>query len=510
MLFNSWGFLLFLGLVFLGHFGVAPRFKNRGLVQVCLLVSASILFYGYDNPKLVFLLSGSFLLNGIATRFLLSPGRSPQARRTVCFLAVAGNLAGIGFFKYAGLIAGTLLPGTAFAAAAPWLASIPLPLGISFYTFEGLSLVVDAWQERREGFDSLRADLDGRPASFFGKVALFMTFFPHLVAGPIVRAHDFIGQIGGKAMGDIDWYYVVRKLTLGFFLKMVVADNLKEATVTLSFPNFLEASKPDLILLLYGYSFQIFADFCGYSLIAMGLAALFGYRFPINFNLPYLSMSITEFWKRWHISLSSWLRDYLYIPLGGNRRGRGRSYFNLFLVMFLGGLWHGAAWSYAIWGGAHGLCLAFERLFRDRAGTEKCRPSSLPVALLQTFVVFNLVSLLWLLFKLPHFADVIAYGKTMIHAGWKPQPRMTFVLFLFSLPVVLFHLWGAGRKDEGGRMREKMEGMETIRMSSPDGSGPGGGDSNFRIHFENTLLGVMLFLILVNSGTAGTFIYFQF
>jgi alginate O-acetyltransferase complex protein AlgI len=490
MLFNSWGFLLFLAIVFPAHFFVAPLFPHRGLAQVFLLVAGSILFYGYDNPRLIFLLAGSFLLNGIAVRYLLSPGRSLQARRAVCFLAVAANLAGIGFFKYAGLVAATLLPGTALASVAPWLASIPLPLGISFYTFEGLSLVVDAWQERRDGLDSLRADLNGRPATFFGKVALFMTFFPHLVAGPIVRGHDFIGQIQEKNLRDIDWYYVVRKLTLGFFLKMVVADNLKEATATLSYPAFLSSSKPDLLLMLYGYSFQIFADFCGYSLIAMGLAGLFGYRFPLNFNLPYLSRSITEFWKRWHISLSSWLRDYLYIPLGGNRRGRGRSYFNLFLVMFLGGLWHGAAWSYAIWGTAHGLCLAFERLFRDRSGTENKTPASLPVALLQTFVVFNIVSVLWLLFKLPHFADVIAYGKTMLHAGWKPQPHMTFVIVLFSIPVVLFHLWGA---------------MRGLWMRLEQSIGP-----RFRMRCENTILGVMLFLIFVNSGTAGTFIYFQF
>jgi alginate O-acetyltransferase complex protein AlgI len=490
MLFNSWGFLLFLAVVFPGYFWITPLFRYRGMAQVCLLVVASILFYGYDNPKLILLLAGSLLMNSIAVRYLLSHRHGQAARRAVCFLAVAASLAGIGFFKYAGLVAHTFLPGTAFASIAPWLASIPLPLGISFYTFEGVSLVIDAWHERREGFDSLRADLDGRPASFFGKVALFMTFFPHLVAGPIVRGHDFIGQIQEKTLKDIDWYYVIRKLILGFFLKMVVADNLKEATAALTYPNFLGSSRSDLLLMLYGYSFQIFADFCGYSLIAMGLAGMFGYRFPLNFNLPYLSRSITEFWKRWHISLSSWLRDYLYIPLGGNRRGRGRSYFNLFLVMFLGGLWHGAAWGYAIWGGAHGLCLAFERLFRDKTGSGKVKNASIPVVLVQTLCVFNIVSILWLLFKLPHFSDVVEYGKTLLHAGWKPQPHMTFVIVLFSIPIVLFHLWGA---------------IPSLWMRLEQSIGQG-----FRLRCENIILGVMLFLIFVNSGTAGTFIYFQF
>jgi len=485
MLFNTWAFPVFLLIVFAGHFLGSRCFANRALAQVLLLVGSSIFFYGYENPQLIFLLLASVCLNGLATRFLLSPRSSSSARRVVCVVALLGNFAGIAFFKYAGLIVSLIFPN----GSVSWVNSIPLPLGISFYTFEGISLIVDAYYGRKMGFDTLREDIkNGTNLLFFGRVALFMTFFPHLVAGPIVRGHDFLGQIRGKTLADIDWYYAIRKLILGFFLKMVVADNLKEATAGLIYPNFLSLSKPELILLLYGYSFQIFADFCGYSLIAMGLAALFGYRFPLNFNLPYLSRSMTEFWRRWHISLSTWLRDYLYFPLGGNRNGALRVYFNLFIVMFLGGLWHGAAWSYAIWGSAHGAFLAVERFFRNRSEIEK--PSSLPISILQAFIVFNIVSFLWLLFKLPHFQDVCSYFQALAHAQWKPHPQTGFVIILFSIPVVLFHLWGA------------VFGHSSDQAESP--SWP------FKGLCENILLGVMLFLVVVNSGPAGTFIYFQF
>lgn len=491
MLFNSWDFVPFLLLIFVAHFWLAPLCPNKGATQVFLLVFASLIFYGYGDPWLIFLLVTSIVMNGVAARFLLSDGHSERARRLVCVLAVVGNLSGIVFFKYAGLIARAILPGTVFARVIPWLSSIPLPLGISFYTFEGLSLIVDAYGgSRREGLAALKGDLKGRPTAFFGRVALFLTFFPHLVAGPIVRGHEFIGQIKAKTLADVDWYYAIRRLIMGFFMKMVVADNLKEVTALLSYPNFLKLTKPNLVMLLYGYSFQIFADFAGYSLIAMGLAALFGYRFPLNFNLPYLSLSFAEFWRRWHISLSSWLRDYLYIPLGGNRKGQARSYFNLFAVMFLGGLWHGAAWSYAIWGSAHGVFLAIERMFRNLTGADLEKPSSLPMTLLRMFAVFNVVSLLWLLFKLPHFEDVVGYFHALAHARWGLHPQITFVMVLFSIPVVLWHAWGAW-----GGIWPKLQ-----RIAG----------SNIRIHCENVLLGAMLFLILVNSGPAGTFIYFQF
>jgi len=245
-----------------------------------------------------------------------------------------------------------------------------------------------------------------------------------------------------------------------------------------------------LLLLLYGFSFQIFADFCGYSMIAIGLGKLFGYELPINFRYPYLSRSITEFWRRWHISLSTWLRSYLYIPLGGNRHGPLRTYFNLFLVMFLGGLWHGAAWSYAVWGSAHGLLLALERLAGIRAReVEIQRPWSL-LAVVRVFITFNLVSVLWLLFKLPHFRQVIQYASCLIHNPGGLQPQSTFVIGLFALPVVLMHAYSAS-------------GIWISRLRSRVGD-------RAWAWTEALAYASMICLIVVNSGTPGEFIYFQF
>ena len=226
---------------------------------------------------------------------------------------------------------------------------------------------------------------------------------------------------------------------------------------------------------------QIFADFAGYSLIALGLAELFGYRLPENFRFPYISRSFSEFWTRWHISLSTWLKEYLYVPLGGNRKGRWRTYLNLFVVMILGGLWHGAAWSYAVWGAFHGVALAVEKLLRaDRPSAEELWA----IQWLRMACVFSAVTLGWLLFKLPHFEDVLLYFKAIGHNLHFQKNRATLLLVpLYALPVIayhLYHVYTARRSDSG----------------------------LFRWHF--VFYGIMLFLLIVGSGGSGDFIYFQF
>ncbi|NQU10436.1 MBOAT family protein [bacterium] len=496
MLFNSWVFILLLAGVFILHHLPWP-FARRELIQVGLLTAASFVFYGYHLPSLCLLLAGSLVVNGLAARALLGPSLSAGRRRWVLFGALVANLGALGFFKYAHLLASTVLPVGWLAPVEPFLRGIPLPVGISFYTFQGLSLVIDAYWGRQEGLEALRTDLTvaGR-WRFHRKVWMFISFFPQLVAGPIIQAHQFVNQIRPKRLQDVDWTVALRLLITGYFLKMVVADNLKEVTTAIAYPFFLKLGKFDLIGLLYAYSFQIFADFCGYSLIAMGVGRLFGYRFPINFNFPYLAQSITEFWRRWHISLSSWLRDYLYIPLGGNRRGRARTYLNLFLVMFLGGLWHGAAWSYAVWGTAHGVFLALERLGRSRAAAgwpalpAWCRTRATVVLsrTVRVIVVFSVVSWLWLLFKLPEFHHAVLYLQALRDAPWRVEPRLFFGMVVFGLPVVLYHLWG---------------GCTAWRAAKR-------ATTTWCLWLEQALLAVLLFLIIVNSGTPGAFIYFQF
>ncbi|HEX5001148.1 MAG TPA: MBOAT family O-acyltransferase, partial [Bacteroidia bacterium] len=270
-----------------------------------------------------------------------------------------------------------------------------------------------------------------------------------------------------------------RKLVIGYFLKMVVADNLKEFTFWISYPYFEGFKTLPLLVMLFGYSCQIFADFAGYSLIAIGLAKLFGYNLLKNFNFPYISTSFKEFWKRWHISLSSFLMEYLYIPLGGNRKGKIRTYVNLMITMLLGGLWHGAAWSYAVWGAFHGLALAVERFFTYRLSL----PNSLLIRFLRGLLVFSFVTLAWLLFKLPNFTHVIKYIQAIFANDGSNYFEMSIYIFIYSIPVVLYHLVYLSEQKFGAIKLRKAEFLP---------------------------YGVMLFLILTNSGPAGSFIYFQF
>ncbi|WP_332368437.1 MBOAT family O-acyltransferase [Spirosoma telluris] len=314
-------------------------------------------------------------------------------------------------------------------------------------------------------------------------VLFFKAFFPQLVSGPIVKAHDFLPQIKPKMFKAVRWEYCFRKLILGYFLKMVIADNLKDHTFTIAYPYFENMSSLTLVVLLFGYSIQIFADFAGYSLIALGLASLFGYQFPINFNFPYVSSSFSDFWRRWHISLSSFLREYLYIPLGGNRHGVTRTYLNLLLTMVLGGLWHGAAWSYAVWGLAHGLVLAIERYLTDKGWLI---PKSQLAKLLKSIWVFCFVTLVWLLFKLPDFSHVLAYLRAIALNTHKPTNSVSITLILiYALPVVFYHLYYLFENR-----------LPTIHINWS--------------RWEFISYGLMVFMIITNSGSGGTFIYFQF
>lgn len=493
MLFNSWTFFIFLVAVFVLYYSVARQ--RTGLIQIFLLTIASYFFYAWYNPWLIVLLLFSTWVNAFVSLKLIQRETTPAARRGWMLGGLACNLGVLAFFKYMSLLVATFFPaGHGFLWGFD-LSHIPLPIGISFFTFQGISLVVDVYRAGGKGIAGLEPPTTRSEGwRLMLHMAFFKAFFPQLVAGPIVKAHEFMHQIGAKRLAQIDWEDATRKLVLGFFFKMVVADNLKEATHDIVFPAIKTMKSLDLLVLLYGFSFQIFADFFGYSLIAMGLARLFGYKLPINFNAPYISGSITEFWKRWHISLSTWLKEYLYFPLGGNRKSPMRTYFNLMVVMLLGGLWHGAAWSYMVWGGAHGLFLALERACGCK-GSPVANPASASwsqrlTGALRIFLTFNLVSFLWLLFKLPEFDQALAYiqGIAAMRPGMNPMYAITVVTF--SLPVVLYHFYVLYR-----------ESIQNVCRAWP-------------VAFQNaaraTAFGLLLFMIFINSGTKGDFIYFQF
>ena len=552
MLFNSWEFLILL-LISVPLYYLPIAGNARKVWQVGLLLLASAVFYAWEEPRLLILLSASCLLNAVAVERILfwknrkildgefsilneensraastqSAASSPiqnseskiqnsesRARRWL-FWTVALNLGFLAFFKYAGFLADLLPDSPASDSVKLWFAGIPLPVGISFYTFQGISLVVDVW--RNDISPQTAERLSGRGRNRITSIrdtSFYVAFFPQLVAGPIVKAHEFVDQIGGKMFRDIDWITVRRGLVLGYFLKIFVADNLAEQTAFLSAGGAGLASSGALntLPLLYGYSLQIFADFAGYSLIAIGLGELFGYKLPPNFNFPYLSTSITEFWRRWHLSLSSWLRDYLYFPLGGNRKGAGRTYFNLFLVMFLGGLWHGAAWKFALWGSLHGLFLALERFtagskfwifnfkfwMKEPKHDAKAPSSSstfniqhptfkIAVIVVKWVFTFHIVTALWLTFMMPDMASIIAFFKSLVNGktGFSGPP--IFSLVFYGSMVVLYHAWGW--------LNEHKKHFAHTLARSP---------------LEPLLHGVMVFLVLTNPGAPRGFIYFQF
>jgi alginate O-acetyltransferase complex protein AlgI len=301
------------------------------------------------------------------------------------------SLAGLAFFKYTKFLAGaaTALLGLPEAAVP----EILLPVGISFFTFEVISYIVDV--HRREV----------KPPRDFLHFALFMAFFPRLVAGPIIRASDFLPQAARPMVFDRANILAGARLFLGgLVLKVVAADNLAV---------FVDAVQADvgtyaaatLLLAAVAYAFQIFGDFCGYSLMGIGLARGLGFALPANFDMPYLATSIADFWRRWHISLSTWLRDYLYIPLGGSRSGGARTLVNLTITMSLGGLWHGASWNFVLWGLLHGLALVAHRLWsQSRLGRAAARRLGRGMDLLGWATTFALVVALWVPFRSPDFA----------------------------------------------------------------------------------------------------------
>jgi alginate O-acetyltransferase complex protein AlgI len=441
--------------------------------QVPILILSSLTFYAYSQPGLLLLLLTSVLINIVSSYYVVY-GRTDR-KKLCAVLGVSLNLSILIFFKYSPLFAHTFLNPK--SSLGEFLVNIPLPIGISFFTFQGISLVVDVYKEKH-----FKAT-DVVPRSFLKHaqtILFFKSFFPQLISGPIVKAHDFLPQIRKKYFAEIDWISCFKTLLTGYFLKMVIADNLKDQTFWISFPYFQTQSSITLIVMLWGYSFQIFADFAGYSLIAIGLAKLFGYTLPQNFNFPYIATSFSDFWRRWHMSLSSFLREYLYIPLGGNRKGEIRTYFNLMLTMVLGGLWHGAAWSYAVWGSVHGFALAAERFL----GNYIHLPANKFINVLKGTFVFLFVTLAWLLFKLPDFHNVISYLKS-IHSNFflKDDAKIISYILIYSIPVIAYHLFYlAGRNKK----------------------------ETWFIKHDYVFYGIMLFLLIVNSGTSGSFIYFQF
>jgi len=319
------------------------------------VLAASWFFYGSWDWRFIALIA---LSTGGNQAFAVLVHRFPEgpARRWAVRAAVAANLGVLGWFKYTGFLAdsGTsLLRAFGFDVSPPDV-RIVLPIGISFITFQALSYVIDVGRGKLA------------PTSLLD-FAVYLSFFPHVVAGPIVRASEFLPQLRQRPdprkvdVGPAFWL-----IAAGLFKKVVVASFLADRIVDPLFSSPEQHGGVEALVGVYAYAVQIFADFSGYTDMAIGLAALLGFRFPQNFNSPYSATSVQDFWRRWHMTLSRWLRDYVYIPLGGSRKGRRRTYINIFLTMLLGGLWHGAAWTFVVWGALHGAWQMLERVWRER------------------------------------------------------------------------------------------------------------------------------------------------
>ena len=410
------------GVFFLIVFAVAWGLRHRLDARKVFLVAASYVFYGYWDWRFCFLLAASSLVNYAAGR-IIDGSDDPRARKRVLVLAIIANLVALGFFKYYDFFIGSLndlMWDVGLQRELPYLAVI-LPVGISFFTFQGISYV---WDIYRGDVRASRSPLD---------VFLYISFFPQLVAGPVVRAQTLIPQIEAPPNPSrilATWGMLL--VVLGLFKKMVVANYLATEMVDWAFLDPLAYGPADLTLAIWGYAIQIYCDFSAYSDIAIGVAALLGYRFQKNFNQPYRAESIRELWRRWHISLSSWLRDYVYIPLGGNRGGPWRARANLFLTMLLGGIWHGAAWHYVLWGAMHGAALVIETVLGlgRSAGRRPIWRRAVAV-----FLTFNFTCLAYIFFRAETLADALTYLEGF--GNWS-APVEFWTPFLMTLVFVGF------------------------------------------------------------------------
>ncbi len=384
MLFPTVEFAVF----FAAIFPVAWSLNERNTAKKVVLVAASYLFYSFWDWRFCFLLFGSSAGNFLVGLGLARLDGRPRARRVLVAAGVAANLLLLCFFKYYNFFAIEIvnaLTGLGLRVDVSLL-EVTLPIAISFLTFHGISYIVDVY---RRDIPATRSLLD---------VLLYVSFFPHLVAGPIVRASEFLPQSQARSdPGAIDLGRCAVLILGGLIKKVVIANYIATNFVDGVFADPAGRSSLDLVLAAYAYAIQIYCDFSAYTDIAIGVAALLGYRFPQNFDQPYRATSLRDFWRRWHMTLSRWLRDYLYIPLGGNRGGSARTAANLLVTMVLGGLWHGANATFMIWGAIHGLALVIEHRVAGRRGRDA--PATPVRAALGWFATFHIVCAAWIFFR---------------------------------------------------------------------------------------------------------------
>lgn len=423
MIFSSGVFLW----LFAGFFFVYMLLQKKTTARLLFVLLFSYYFYYKSSGTYFFLLAIVTISDFLIAR-LMSAASAKALKKCLLVLSLLVDLGLLCYFKYTNFFGGIIasLTGGHFEPL-----DIFLPVGISFFTFQSLSYTIDVF----------RGEI--KPLSNLLDYAFYVSFFPQLVAGPIVRAKDFIPQIRKPLFVSEEMLgRAVFLIASGLFKKTVISDYISINFVDRVFDNPLLYSGIENLMAVYGYTLQIYCDFSGYSDMAIGIALLLGFHFNVNFNSPYKSASVTEFWHRWHISLSSWLRDYLYISLGGNRKGKIRQYFNLIITMFLGGLWHGAAWNFVLWGMLHGIALAVHKAFRTILGRKKGDESHGWKRFFAAIITFHFVCFCWIFFRNSDFTSSVDMISQIVN-NFSPQllPQLVdgywFVFALMSLGYLL-------------------------------------------------------------------------
>jgi len=474
LLFNT-GFFLFLFTAFIATYALLHKTHRAKLTFVTLF---SLYFYYKSSGVYFLILIGSTVIDFFLARWIAA-SESKWTRKLAIIITLLINLGMLGYFKYTNFFYESFFyTGDNFQPL-----DIFLPVGVSFFTFQSLSYTIDVY----------RGNI--KPVSHILDYAFFVTFFPQLVAGPIVRAADFLPQINKHTIVTKEMLgRAVFLIGCGLFKKAVISDYISINFIDRVFDAPALYSGTENLLAVYGYALQIYCDFSGYSDMAIGIALLLGFHFPLNFNAPYQSINITEFWRRWHISLSTWLRDYLYISLGGNRKGKVRSYINQMITMLLGGLWHGPSWLFIIWGALHGAALAVHKMFRsifmkeDSPGKQSGFWSTLFFGLL----TFHFVCFCWIFFRatsLENAFQVIQQVQSGINinlmADWVGAYR--YVAFLMLLGYIL-HFVPSGVED---KLRSVITKSSLVWKAA-------------------FLFAIILVVIQTKSSGIQPFIYFQF
>lgn len=415
MLFNSYQFFIFFFFVYAGYLIVPRKWQN-----VLLLIS-SYLFYAVWNWKFLFLILVSTGIDYVCAQ-VIEGSKASRIRKIFLWISVGANLSFLGFFKYFNFFLHSISEFLNIFGlyAHPQTLSIVLPIGISFYTFQTMSYTIDVYRKKIQ------------PEKSFINFALYVSFFPQLVAGPIERADRLLPQIRNERKVSLSQFYEGWYLIFwGLFQKVFVADNLAPI-VNAAFEPGLSLNFLGILLGTYAFAFQILCDFAGYTNIARGLAKTMGFELMVNFNLPYFARNPKEFWQRWHISLSSWLRDYLYIPLGGNRGFFSKTCRNIFITFILGGLWHGASWTFIVWGFFHALVLIVYQV----AGKYHSRKIQIP-SVVQIIIFFHVTCFGWMIFRAESMSHLLEMAYAFLH------PWENFVLgdLVNAVKDIAFYTW---------------------------------------------------------------------